>query len=305
MNTPTKLGGYVVALVAMFAAAVGVGSAVGPVGAPPPAHSASGEHEDTAGGGHDDHEAEPVVEPPGGLMVSDQGYTLALADDTLAAAPDAPVSFAILGPDGHPVTDYDTEHDKDLHFIAVRRDLVGYQHVHPSLGPDGRWTTSLALEPGSWRVFADFTASEHGENLTLGADVFVAGDYRPRELPEPSTRTRVGAYTVTRDGDLVPGEESELTLSVARDRRPVTDLEPYLAAYGHLVALRSGDLAYLHVHPAGEPGDGQTQPGPGITFYATAPTTGSYRLFLDFKHGGIVRTAEFTVQAEASEGHHS
>jgi copper chaperone CopZ len=74
----------------------------------------------------------------------------------------------------------------------------------------------------------------------------------------------------------------------------VTDLEPYLAAYGHLVALRAGDLAYLHVHPAGEPGDGKTPAGPDITFYATAPSTGDYRLFLDFQHDGVVRTAEFT-----------
>jgi hypothetical protein len=94
-----------------------------------------------------------------------------------------------------------------------------------------------------------------------------------------------------------PGAAGELELNVLRDGKPVTDLQPYLCAYGHLVALRSGDLAYLHVHPGGEPGDGKTEPGPGISFIATAPSTGSYRLFLDFKHRGVARTAVFTVQA--------
>ena len=47
----------------------------------------------------------------------------------------------------------------------------------------------------------------------------------------------------------------------------MTDLQPYLAAYGHLVALRQGDLAYLHVHPDGEPGDGRTKAGPDIVFH--------------------------------------
>ena len=47
------------------------------------------------------------------------------------------------------------------------------------------------------------------------------------------------------------------------------------------------------------PGDGATRPGPDITFYATAPSAGDYRLFLDFKHGDVVRTAEFTVPAGA------
>jgi hypothetical protein len=61
------------------------------------------------------------------------------------------------------------------------------------------------------------------------------------------------------------------------------------------VALRGGDLAYLHVHPDGEPGDGKTASGPAVTFYAEVPSAGTYRLFLDFKHGDTVRTAEFTV----------
>jgi uncharacterized protein YfaP (DUF2135 family) len=56
------------------------------------------------------------------------------------------------------------------------------------------------------------------------------------------------------------------------------------------------------VHPAGEPGDGTTAPGPDITFSATAPSAGAYRLFLDFQHGDVVRTAEFTVHAGEAAG---
>ena len=40
------------------------------------------------------------------------------------------------------------------------------------------------------------------------------------------------------DGALVPGKESKLILTVTRAGEPVTDLQPYLAAYGHLVAAR-------------------------------------------------------------------
>jgi len=304
MNTPTKLGAYAVGLLALFGAATGVGNTVGPIGPVDSEHTGA---EHTAGreekhgdhGAPGDAESDPAAqeELPGGLMVSERGYTLAMARDRLPAGDATPVSFRILGPDGAPVTDYDETHDKDLHFIAVRSDMTGFQHVHPELDADGRWSVRLALDAGSWRMFADFAATEHGETLTLGADVSVAGDYRPQILPTPSTTAQVDDYTVTLDGRLVPGQESELTLSVSRDGQPVTDLEPYLAAYGHLVALREGDLAYLHVHPAGEPGDGQTEPGPDITFYATAPSAGDYRLFLDFQHDGAVRTAEFTARA--------
>jgi len=300
MNTPTKLGTYALGLVAVFGAAAGVGNAIGPVGPAATAH-------DTAAHGDPDtrspmdmtqqqSSAASGAHVPGGLQISDNGYTLDVAS-TLTAGPATPVSFRIIGPAGRPVTAYDPTHDKKLHLIAVRRDLTGYQHVHPQLAADGTWSIPLDLTPGTWRLFADFDPAGDHAALVLGADVAVAGDYTPVPLPEPSTRAEVDGYTVALDGDLVPGQESKLTLSVSRDGQPVTDLQPYLAAYGHLVALRDGDLAYLHVHPSGEPGDGATQPGPDITFYATAPSAGDYRLFLDFKHGGVVHTAGFTVHA--------
>jgi hypothetical protein len=74
---------------------------------------------------------------------------------------------------------------------------------------------------------------------------------------------------------------------------PATDLavdEPYLGARGHLVALRQGDLAYLHVHPLDEAAAG------AITFATDFPTAGKYRLFLQFKHRGQVHTAAFTQE---------
>jgi hypothetical protein len=61
------------------------------------------------------------------------------------------------------------------------------------------------------------------------------------------------------------------------------------------VALRTGDLAYLHVHPADAAGA-----GPQIRFGTEVPSAGSYRLYLDFRHGDVVRTAEFTVATDGA-----
>ncbi len=308
MNTPTKIGSYALGLVAVFGAALGLGTAVGPLG-PASAESAhSDESADAAGHGDAMNGAEygaadaATDDLPGGLMTSEGGYTLALAASELAAGEATPTDFRIWGPDGQALTAYDESHDEDLHLIAVRRDMSGFQHVHPQMAPDGTWSIPLALTAGDWRLFADFDPVGPDEALTLGVDVAVAGNYVPQPLPESATTAEVDGYIVTLDGELVPGQESELTLSIGRDGQPVTDLEPYLAAYGHLVALRNGDLAYLHVHPGGGPGDGRTAPGPDITFYASVPSVGDYRLFLDFKHDGVVRTAEFTaIAGEAIE----
>jgi hypothetical protein len=305
MNTPTKLGAYTLGLVAVFGAAAGIGAAVGPVGPAASSHDMAS----SGSASHTEAQTESSMDPtqqlgtatstahlPGGLQISENGYILDVPD-TLPAGAATAAAFRVLGPDGRPVTAYDNSHDEDLHLIAVSRDLTGYQHVHPELSAHGTWSIPLDLTPGTWRLFADFDPAGDDPALVLGADVAVAGDNAPQPLPEPSTTAEVDGYTVTLEGQLVPGQESELTLSVSRDGAPVTDLQPYLAAYAHLVALRDGDLAYLHVHPAGEPGDGTTVPGPDITFYATAPSAGDYRLFLDFQHGDVVRTAEFTVRA--------
>jgi len=121
---------------------------------------------------------------------------------------------------------------------------------------------------------------------------------------EACSRAPANGYEVTLTGTPFPGRATPLTLTVSKDGRPVRDLQPYLGAYGHLVALRSGDLAYLHVHPTGEPGDGATTPGPRVSFAATAPSAGAYRLFFDFRHEGKVRTAAFTVHATGgADGH--
>ncbi|GAA2418735.1 hypothetical protein GCM10010420_56580 [Streptomyces glaucosporus] len=306
MNTALKITAFTAALAASFGAAYGVGNAVDPLAGPAPAaHAERGDHGEDGGhdgGGHG--EGGHTAAPAGGLNVSEGGYTLDLATPRVTAGKRTELRFAIRGDDGRPVTAYRTEHGRQLHLILASRDLDTYRHLHPVRAADGTWSTPVELPgAGDYRVFADFTpAAEGAENLTLGADLAVSGAYEPGGLPEPSSRATVDGYTVTLDGALRPGEASGLDLTVTRDGRPVTDLEPHLGAYGHLVALRSGDLAYLHTHPDGEPGDGATRPGPTVSFTATAPSAGAYRLFLDFKHEGKVRTAALTVTAGGEEG---
>jgi hypothetical protein len=297
MNTAGKLSAYGVALALVAGGAWVIGSAVGPLDEKTAAPAKDAGHGDAHSGtvAETGHAAEAL---PAGLASSRGGYTLTPTSTTLAAGPNT-FSFRVTGPDGKPVTRFDVEHEKRMHLIVVRRDTAGFQHVHPEMAADGTWSVPLTLpRSGSYRAFADF-APTGGEATTLGVDLAVPGDFQPAEYGQSRVST-VDGYEVRLDGDLVPGKTAELTLTVSKDGKPVTDLQPYLGAYGHLVALRGGDLAYLHVHPDGEPGDGKTEPGPTVTFYAEVPSAGAYRLFLDFQHGGEVRTAEFTL---GTEGH--
>jgi hypothetical protein len=298
MTVPLRLGLFVLGLVAVFAAAFGVGRLAGPAVPAGTGHEMGQGPAGASGGGHASEDGHAGVDVPGGLQVAEHGYRLELLSPSLSTDDVRSLRLRVLGPDGTPVTSYTPTHDKDLHLILVRRDLSGFQHLHPELGPDGVWETPVRVPAaGQYRVFADFQPAGRAEPLTLGADLPAPGRYEPVPLPAASRTATVDGYTVTLDGELVPGTSSPLTLTVTKDGTPVTDLEPYLSAYGHLVALRDGDLAYLHVHPDGHPGDGRTSPGPQIAFHIEVPSAGQYRLFLDFQHQGVVRTVAFTAVA--------
>ena len=114
-------------------------------------------------------------------MVSENGYTLELADTEVQPGSGREIAFVVRGPDGKPVTAYDEEHGMDLHLIVVRRDFSGFQHVHPTLDDrKGTWSAPVDLTPGAWRVFADFKPTG-GEAVTLGSDLAVPGTTAPSD----------------------------------------------------------------------------------------------------------------------------
>jgi hypothetical protein len=296
-----RLGAFAGALALAFGAAFAIGSAVDPIAA---ADTAAPSHTEDPGmgemGGHEAGHSESGGQLPG-LAVSDAGYTFAPATTFYQPGAKTELRFTIQGPDGKPVTQYTKTHEKDLHLIVVRRDLSGFHHVHPTRDASGTWSIPFTFTAGgTWRLFADFKPAGLDRTLTLGTDVNASGLYAPAPLREPAGTYNIDGYDVALAGSPSAGKESELTFTISKGGKPVTDLQPYLGAFGHLVSLRSGDLAYLHNHPAQEASAGM-KGGPEIRFGTTFPTAGTYSLFLDFQHAGAVHTAEFTVRV-GSEG---
>ncbi|QNP69897.1 hypothetical protein IAG44_10840 [Streptomyces roseirectus] len=314
MTPLQKIGAFGAALAASFGAAYGVGTLVGPFDSGTDTEQAahrSTDHQDTGpakdtatdgsheSGAHEDPGTEgttgtsTAADTPAGLQVTEAGYTLDLETKALAEDTPAALRFVVREADGTPVTSYRTEHDKELHLIVASRDLTQYRHLHPTRSADGTWSTPVTLpDAGSYRVFADFTPTKGRQNLTLGSDLTVTGAYADRSVPEPAATATVDGYTVTLDGGLTAGKDSELRFTVRKEGRPV-ELEPYLGANGHLVALRADDLAYLHVHP-----HDSAARATDVAFTADVPSAGAYRLFLDFKADGKVRTAAFTADTD-------
>jgi hypothetical protein len=275
-SAPARLGLFAIGLALVFGAAAGVGAAVHPG---KPDDSCAPQH---AGMGH----------TPLGLSTTQDGTTIAPAAFTVTPGRQQALRFRVLGDDAKPLrSGYEVEAQRRLHLILVRRDLTGYQHLHPVMAADGTWSVPLKVtQPGAYRVFADF--QRDCQKHVLAADLLARGDFEPAALPKPAPTASTDGYDVRLERPaLVAGREAALHFTVSRGGRPVESIQPYLGARGHLVALRQGDLAYLHAHP-----EEHEDAANAIPFAADFLSAGAYRLFLQFKVGGVVHTAAFTVE---------
>jgi len=301
-----RIAVFAALLVAIFAVAAAVGGVAGPErggdgradAAPRPAAHGDAGHAAVPAGSRREAGGADAASPPG-LAVSADGLSLELARTAFPLRRRDQLGFTIVDARGEAIRDFAVEHEKRMHLIVVRRDLSGFQHLHPKMGRDGSWVTPLRLdEAGSYRVFADFKHA--GEARTLAADLHVDGPADFRALPPENRSAGAGeGYEVRLEGEPVrAGDERELRFGVLRDGRQV-HTEPYLGAGGHLVALREGDLAYLHTHPTAHGHGGEGAAGghdDAVPFATTFPTSGRYRLFFQFKHETRVRTAAFTQE---------
>ena len=270
MTAPLRLAAFGLALAAVFAGAATVGSAVGPL---------------ERGQTDRRHDSEPSRDlEPAGLAVAQGGVRLVALQTRLVARRAQRFEFRILDERGRPLRSYDVAHARRMHVVVVRRDLTGFQHRHPTLQPDGTWSVRLGpLQPGAYRAFADFSTA--GENRILGTDLFVGGRAPLLRVPPPNRGTLTGPFRVFLNSRQPSARETvTLRFGVRKELARVV-LEPYLGARGHLVVLREGDLAYLHVHPEAD----------ALAFETTFPSPGRYRAFLEFVAGGRVYTAPFTI----------
>ena len=274
-----RIAAFLAALPLLFGGAALAGAAIEPHGEDPTARTAEQEDHMSATTAH-------TPDPVRGLAVAQDDLRVVVEQPELRRGVTESLRFRIVDERGSAIRDFDVTHEKRMHLILARRDLTGFQHLHPELAADGTWSADVRIDAaGSYRLFADFSHDE--EARTLAADLRVDGAADLRALPAPRpTAVSDGGYDVRLDaGQARAGREADLQFTITRDGVPVKT-EPYLGAGGHLVALREGDMAFLHVHPMDD----------GVRFAATFPTEGRYRLFLQFQHEGRVRTVAFTQE---------
>jgi len=158
----------------------------------------------------------------------------------------------------------------------------------------GTWTVTPAeLASGSYRIYTQFVPKGGTGAVVLGRPLTIAGPAADVPLPAAAGTTTVDGYDVALSGRVSAGTGSPLRITISKDGRPVTDLEPYLDTYAHVTAIHAGDLAFAHLHPSGRASGGGG--GPRLTVEADLPEAGRYRLFIQFMTGARLHTAAITI----------
>jgi hypothetical protein len=202
---------------------------------------------------------------------------------------------------GRPVPGFATIHERLLHLFIIDRRLEYFQHVHPTPAGNGRFELRQVVPPGAYVILADFLP-QGGRSQMLQRAIVTPGYAGPAFPPAPdlsidraTEKTVAGIRVQIETGPVKAGKEAlfRFTLTDAATDAPVTDLEPFLGAPGHLLIVNADLTEADHVHP-----DESSSRGPAITFQPLLPAAGLYKLWLQFQRHGAVSTIPFVVAAE-------
>lgn len=200
------------------------------------------------------------------------------------------------------VTDFDIVHEQLMHLIIVSKDLSQFAHEHPEFQPDGRFTIRYTFPTGGeYRLFTDLAPRGAGSQVLM-QPLKVSGTAPPAAAWKPSaTIESINGVqaTLQNNASLLPARRS-VTLSFGLMEtgtgQPITDIEPWLGAMGHLILIHEDGATFVHSHP-NEMDETNGKNGK-IDFLARLPQPGRYRGWLQFQRGGQILTFPFTVAAK-------
>lgn len=216
--------------------------------------------------------------------------------DGLKAGVPAKLRFTIPSGKGVPIREFAVAHDAKVHLILIRHGLDQFAHLHPTVDATTGVLSAEYTFPtgGMYHLFADYQ-EPGGMPMTATARVEVGGDAPPAADLVPGVPGLLqgdGLAAKVSVTGAKAGSDATVRFEVVEGDKPVTDLEPYMGAMGHLVVVSADAKTYVHAHPAA----GQAGAKNVVAFGATFPRAGLYKGWGQFKRGGQVRVVPFVVQ---------
>jgi hypothetical protein len=251
------------------------------------------------------------------LDMRDYPLDVETAPHPLAAGQPSRLHLTVRDPaTNNVVRDFAVVHERLYHLFVISQDLEYYDHLHPVQQEDGSFVLDLTLpRAGYYKVYSDFLPG--GGTPQVIARLLVTrgftGDLAssaarlvPDRLSEKTVAGMSVALELPAEG-LIAGRDETFTyrLMDSRTGAPITDIEPYLGAWGHSVIMSEDTLNFVHAHPIELVPQASVAAGggPTLTFKAVLPRPGNYRAWTQIKRRGDVSTAVFTVTVTSPATH--
>lgn len=197
---------------------------------------------------------------------------------------------------------FDIAHERNFHLLLASKDFEWFLHEHPEMQPDGTWTVQVAFPAGGdFHVYGDVAPA--GKGSMILANVLKVGGSKPTWKVDwtPNSGPVSDADIVGKlSGQISVGEMTTVAIKLTDQAtgQPVTDLEPYLGAAGHLMIFSADGATTVHSHPAEDEVTKKLVSQGTVRFLARFPKAGKYRAFAQFQRKGQVRTLKFTVEVK-------
>jgi Heavy metal binding domain len=216
---------------------------------------------------------------------------LSQSPEILKPGDTARLKFRIVDPGGKPVRAFETVHEKLMHLFVVSENLDFFAHVHPVFQADGSFDLAIRLPYGGmYRLLSDYYPQGSVPQLAVQT-LYVAGKSEPARLVEamaPQKAANLGAALHLDPSPILAGFESKLFYEVS----PSEGLEPYLGAWGHMLAVSEDLIDMMHQHPF-------LLTGSTVQFNVIFPRPGLYKIWTQFQRQSVVNTIVFTVPVQA------
>lgn len=192
-------------------------------------------------------------------------------------------------------------HTQKLHLLIIDPSLSDYHHVHPiETSTRGEFTFNfIPQKQSSYRIWADVTPTVTDQQQYVMTDIGKPSKSKIFINKKVNKIVNVNGYLFTLKFDQEPriGQPVIGKITITKDGKPVTQLEPLMGAYAHVVGFTEDYQSVVHIHPMGkEPTQPTDRGGPTLTFHLEPEKVGYVKLFVQVRINGQDLYAPFGVR---------
>ncbi len=191
-------------------------------------------------------------------------------------------------------------HTKRFHLLVIDETLTDYHHVHPV--PDkktGEYSFSFVPnKKGNYRIWADVIP------IATGKEEYIIADLKGKEAAKGNIEKKSSnkvivdglTFELLFDTELKAGSQAMGKVKITKGKKPVTNLQPIMGAFAHIVAFNEDRESIVHIHPMGkEPESASDRGGPELDFHIEPKKAGFNKLFVQVNVNGKEVFAPFGV----------